>query len=135
MHMHAANNAQPPPSVPLVRSWLLQMMPGNRALPPTLQTPTTAISRLHITAQHVADAGGSSGGGSTFDTVLAGGTVIDPESGLNAVRHVGLRGGKIVAISEAPLASAGGGAVTTIDCTGLIVAPGFVDLHSHWDEQ
>ena len=41
--------------------------------------------------------------GDTYDLVIANGRVIDPESGLDAVRHVGIRGGKIAAVSETPL--------------------------------
>ena len=62
----------------------------------------------------------------SYDLVIAGGRVIDPESGLDAVRHVGIRGGAIAAISDSPLASG-----TTVDATGLVVAPGFIDLHAH----
>jgi dihydroorotase len=61
-----------------------------------------------------------------FDLVLANGRVMDPESGLDAVRNVGITAGKIAAISPAPLAGR-----TTIDVKSLIVAPGFIDLHSH----
>jgi dihydroorotase len=62
-----------------------------------------------------------------FDLVIANGRVIDPESGLDAVRHVGIRGDRIAAVSAEPLA----GARDTIDATGLVVAPGFIDLHRH----
>ena len=62
----------------------------------------------------------------TFDVVLAGGRVMDPASGLDAIRHVGLRGDEIAAISTSPLTGA-----TTIDVSGLVVAPGFVDPHAH----
>jgi dihydroorotase len=51
---------------------------------------------------------------------------MDPESGLDAVRHVGIRGLQIAAVSTAPLAGK-----TTIDVSGLIVAPGFIDPHAH----
>ena len=61
-----------------------------------------------------------------YDVVIANGRVMDPASGLDAVRHVGIRGGKIAAISKTPLK---GGAV--VDAAGLVVAPGFIDLHSH----
>jgi N-acyl-D-aspartate/D-glutamate deacylase len=61
-----------------------------------------------------------------FDVVLAGGRVMDPASGLDAVRHVGLRGGEIAAISATPLAGA-----TTVDVAGLVVSPGFIDPHAH----
>ena len=62
----------------------------------------------------------------TYDLVIANGRVIDPATNLDAVRHVGIRAGKIAAISTAPL-----GGRATIDATGLVVAPGFIDLHSH----
>lgn len=61
-----------------------------------------------------------------YDLVIANGRVIDPESGLDQVRHIGVRGGKIATISEARLT---GG--QQIDAAGLVVAPGFIDLHSH----
>jgi N-acyl-D-aspartate/D-glutamate deacylase len=64
----------------------------------------------------------------TYDLVIAHGRVIDPETGLDAVRHVGLAGGKIAAVSEAPI-----GGRELIDARGLVVAPGFIDLHSHGD--
>ncbi|MEP7337815.1 MAG: amidohydrolase family protein [Acidobacteriota bacterium] len=61
-----------------------------------------------------------------FDIVLAGGRVMDPESNLDAVRNVGIRGGKIAAISTKPMRGR-----TVVDVKGLVVAPGFIDLHSH----
>ena len=61
-----------------------------------------------------------------YDLVLAGGRVIDPESGLDAVRNVGVTGGAITAVTEQPLDGK-----RVIDATGLVVAPGFIDLHSH----
>ena len=61
-----------------------------------------------------------------FDIVLANGRVMDPESNLDAVRYVGIRNGKIAAISTRRLRGR-----TMIDAKGLVVAPGFIDLHSH----
>jgi dihydroorotase len=61
-----------------------------------------------------------------FDLVLAGGRVMDPESGLDALRQVGIRAGRIEAVSAEPLAGR-----TRVDATGLVVAPGFIDLHAH----
>jgi len=61
-----------------------------------------------------------------YDLVVNNGRVIDPESKLDAVRSVGIRAGKIAAVSETPLAGN-----KTIDARGLVVAPGFIDLHSH----
>ncbi|MCU1234314.1 MAG: dihydroorotase [Candidatus Solibacter sp.] len=62
----------------------------------------------------------------TYDLVIANGRVIDPATNLDAVRHVGISAGKIEAISATPL-----GGKATIDAKGLVVAPGFIDLHSH----
>jgi N-acyl-D-aspartate/D-glutamate deacylase len=60
------------------------------------------------------------------DLVLSGARVIDPESGLDAVRAVGITGSRIVAI--APVLPR---AALTLDVAGLVLAPGFIDLHSH----
>jgi len=64
-----------------------------------------------------------------LDLVLAHGRVMDPESGLDAVRHVGIKAGKIVAISEKPLQGN-----KVVDVTGKVIAPGCIDLHSHSQE-
>jgi N-acyl-D-aspartate/D-glutamate deacylase len=64
--------------------------------------------------------------GRMLDRVILGGTVIDPASGLNAVRNVGLRNGRIAAITTSALS-----ARDTIDARGLVVAPGFIDIHAH----
>ena len=61
-----------------------------------------------------------------YDLVIAGGRVIDPESGLDGIRDLGIRGDRIAAISATPLS---GG--DTIDAAGLVVSPGFIDLHRH----
>ena len=62
----------------------------------------------------------------SFDLVIAGGRVIDPESGLDGIRHIGISGRSIAAISAEPLAGR-----ATINATGLVVSPGFIDLHAH----
>ena len=61
-----------------------------------------------------------------YDVVLRGGRVMDPETGLDAVRDVGIRGDVIARISAEPLAGA-----RVLDARGLVVAPGFIDLHQH----
>jgi N-acyl-D-glutamate deacylase len=61
-----------------------------------------------------------------YDLVINGGRAIDPESGLDAIRNIGITAGRIVAISEAPLEGA-----RTLEAEGQIVAPGFIDLHAH----
>ena len=65
----------------------------------------------------------------TYDVVIVGGRVMDPESGLDGVRNVGITAGKIRAISESALKGK-----QTIDANGLVVAPGFIDLHEHGQE-
>lgn len=62
----------------------------------------------------------------TYDLVILGGRVIDPETGLDAVRNVGIRQGTIEAVTEESLAGA-----RVVEADGLVVAPGFIDLHEH----
>ncbi|HEY6943553.1 MAG TPA: amidohydrolase family protein, partial [Candidatus Acidoferrum sp.] len=62
----------------------------------------------------------------SYDVVIANGRVMDPESGIDAVRNVGISGGKVRAISSSVLKGK-----QTIDAKGLVVAPGFIDLHQH----
>ncbi|MEO7963825.1 MAG: amidohydrolase family protein [Gemmatimonadaceae bacterium] len=84
----------------------------------------SAVVFLTLTAAGLpASAQGSSGG---FDLVIAGGRAIDPETGLDGVRWIGVRGGKIVAISRTPISGK-----QTLDAKGLVVSPGFIDLHAH----
>jgi N-acyl-D-glutamate deacylase len=61
-----------------------------------------------------------------FDLVILNGRVVDPASGLDAVRHIGIEDGKIAVVSEAPLEGA-----DVVDASGLVVTAGFVDMHSH----
>ena len=66
-----------------------------------------------------------------YDLVVNGGRVMDPESGLDGIRHVGISNGKITSLSEAALQGK-----ETIDASGLVVAPGFIDMHQHaWDDE
>jgi N-acyl-D-aspartate/D-glutamate deacylase len=61
-----------------------------------------------------------------YDLVLEGGRVMDPETGLDAVRNVGIRDGRIVRISPQAL-----NGQRVVHAAGLVVAPGFIDLHQH----
>jgi N-acyl-D-aspartate/D-glutamate deacylase len=61
-----------------------------------------------------------------YDVVILNGRVMDPESKLDALRNIGITGGRIAAISAKALNGR-----ATIDARGLIVSPGFIDLHVH----
>ena len=61
-----------------------------------------------------------------YDLVLEGGRVIDPGTGLDGVRNVGIREGKIIRITSEALSGR-----RVVNVAGLIVAPGFIDLHQH----
>src|SRR5580704_7711079 len=61
-----------------------------------------------------------------YDLVLEGGRVMDPETNLDAIRNVAILNGKIARISADLLP-----AKRTIPVKGLVVAPGFIDLHQH----
>lgn len=61
-----------------------------------------------------------------FDVVIKHGRVMDPESGLDGVRNIGIAQGVIGLITDRAL-----NGKRTIDATGLVVAPGFIDLHWH----
>jgi len=61
-----------------------------------------------------------------YDLVILNGRVMDPESGLDAVRNVGIKNGKILDITATEIKGK-----ETIDASGHVVAPGFIDLHVH----
>ena len=61
----------------------------------------------------------------SHDLVLAGGRVVDPETGFDRVCDVGIDGDSVTAVGDRL------DGATTVDVGGLVVAPGFVDLHSH----
>jgi len=61
-----------------------------------------------------------------YDRVILGGHVMDPASGLDAVRNIGLDDGRIAIITTDAIPGR-----DTVDARGLVVAPGFIDLHAH----
>ena len=61
-----------------------------------------------------------------YDIVLTGGRVIDPETKMDAIRNIGINNNRIAQISSETLRGK-----ETIDVSGLVVAPGFIDLHVH----
>jgi N-acyl-D-aspartate/D-glutamate deacylase len=96
----------------------------------THAAPGPAMPRLSCLAMVALVLGAAAAGPvnaqASFDIVIRGGRVIDPESRLDAIRDVGIRGGRIAAVSAARLRGQ-----RTIDATGLVVSPGFIDLHAH----
>jgi len=61
-----------------------------------------------------------------YDMVITGGRVIDPDSGFDAVAHVGIDGAGIAAVSLEPLRGR-----TSIDARNRVVSPGFIDILSY----
>jgi len=62
----------------------------------------------------------------TFDLVIHNGRVIDPETGYDGIANVGVEDGRIAVVTKEPISGD-----KTIDATGHVVAPGFIDLHAH----
>jgi len=62
-----------------------------------------------------------------YDLVINNGRVMDPETSYNNVANVGIKDGRIVAITKASISGR-----RTIDATDHVVAPGFIDTHFHW---
>src|SRR4029079_4481746 len=71
-----------------------------------------------------------SGSQPTYDLVILNGRVIDPESRSDAIRNLGISNGTIKAISTNKLTGR-----TVIDARGLVVSPGFIDLHQHGQDE
>lgn len=85
-------------------------------LGPVLKTLIACLSLLIFFHANAAD----------YDVVIANGRVIDPETNFDEITNVGVRGGAISRISKQPMKGN-----HTIDAQGLVVAPGFIDVHSH----
>ncbi len=82
--------------------------------------------RLSFAAATVLSVAVSTACSSPHDLVILGGRVMDPESGLDASRNVGIRDGAVAEISEESMAGR-----DTLEASGMVVAPGFIDLHAH----
>ncbi len=116
-------------SIGLLRILGAPARPGSTSLstsPTTSPTPTTALSPPNVDPPALAAAAPQPGTDHTYGIVLAGGRVIDPASGFDGQAHVGIDGDRITAISLEPLTGN-----NQIDVTGLVVAPGFIDLLSY----
>lgn len=68
---------------------------------------------------------------SRFDTIIRGGTIIDGTGASRLVGDLAIKDGVIASIAE----HIGGSADEEIDATGMIVAPGVIDAHTHYDAQ
>ena len=84
---------------------------------------------LNASVSGFAAEAGAQGDTTRYDVLIAGGTVIDGSGAARFRADVALRGDRIVAVSRTPLPRDRAGRV--IEATGLIVAPGFIDLHAH----
>ncbi|MGD0523689.1 MAG: amidohydrolase family protein [Polyangiaceae bacterium] len=69
----------------------------------------------------------------SFDVVLANGLFFDGTGAPGALRHVGIRDGRVAAIRETPLDASG--AARVVDARGQWVMPGFLDIHTHYDAE
>ncbi|CAA9359682.1 MAG: FIG00828677: hypothetical protein [uncultured Nocardioidaceae bacterium] len=67
----------------------------------------------------------------TYDVLVKGGRWFDGSGGPSALRDIGVRDGRVVAVSEEPLDETGCGRV--IDAAGKWVLPGMIDIHTHYD--
>ena len=83
----------------------------------TLLVAVGAMAASPLAAQHT---------NTRYDRVILGGRVIDPESHTDAVRNVGITGRKIAIVTESAIRGR-----DTINAQGLVVTPGFIDLHAH----
>ncbi len=69
--------------------------------------------------------------GRKFDRIVAGGMIVDGTRQARFLGDIGIQDGKVAAVGKLDPADAG----EVLDATGMIVAPGFIDLHTHYDAQ
>ncbi|WP_341684041.1 amidohydrolase family protein [Nocardia farcinica] len=66
-----------------------------------------------------------------YDTIIKGGRWFDGTGAASAIRHLGIRDGRVVTVSAAPLDEQG--CARVIDATDRWVLPGMIDIHTHYD--
>ncbi|MBF6185000.1 MULTISPECIES: N-acyl-D-amino-acid deacylase family protein [Nocardia] len=66
-----------------------------------------------------------------YDTIIKGGRWFDGTGAASAIRHLGIRDGRVVTVSAAPLDEQG--CTRVIDATDRWVLPGMIDIHTHYD--
>jgi dihydroorotase len=88
-----------------------------------LLIPFLLILTAMISQQCGTGIGNDSGG---YDLVILNGRVMDPESDLDAIRNIGIKEGSVRVITDRNIAGR-----DTINAAGLVVAPGFIDIHQH----
>jgi N-acyl-D-aspartate/D-glutamate deacylase len=102
---------------------LSRELPNRWRFAAAMLLPLVAIVAISVLVSHAASQE------TPYDLVILGGRVLDPESGLDSIRNVGIKSGKIAAITENSIQGK-----DSIDANGLVVAPGFIDLHEHGQE-
>lgn len=91
-----------------------------------MRTPRCIGATLAVVVCLIPLSAGAGATPSNYDVVIQNGRVIDPESGLDAVMNVAVNGSRIEIVSADTLDGD-----LVIDADGLVVAPGFIDLHAH----
>jgi N-acyl-D-aspartate/D-glutamate deacylase len=99
---------------------------GTSTTAPTTTTPAAPTTALAPTTTAAPAEPPTTVAAATHDLVITGGRVIDPDSGTDALMDVGIDGAAVTALSAERLRGR-----TTIDATGMVVAPGFIDLLSY----
>ncbi|MBX5488877.1 MAG: amidohydrolase family protein, partial [Mycolicibacterium hassiacum] len=64
----------------------------------------------------------------SFDVVISNGRYFDGTGGPSAIRNVGIRDGRVAAVTDEPITG-----TEEIDATGNWVLPGLIDIHTHYD--